>query len=527
MNRPPSRATPLAWLAFAAVLAAGIGWGVDPQFSWDIDNIAPGSVLKGMAAGFGPGWHSSYGPLPYYSTALFYVPVLAVAKLSGQLAQASSVYPWGFAHPDPWMTALVIVARALPLVMALLLTGALIVRETGTRWGRSPWVPLALLAGSPAFVYYARTSNVDMHAVFWAGLGFAWVERARASAGGLATAAAAAVAAVCSKEQIAPFSAVILVLACSRAWTSADRPAAALRYVAFVLAVAALTYLLLWQLPWNARGWVAHHDFIFHHARYERRYALTPGGLGSLLLACLEQAPVALGWAVIAGVALGVIVRVPARDFAARALASALYLASFVLTIGYVYPRFLLPLLLLAVPYAWRGWHEAMWTFRERLSLRALPAAALVVLTLLGGPMLDLTMLSDSRYRVEAWLSRLPEGAVVEVLGNPHFQARVPRRLTLVRSPIDSLRAHPRAPLGDVVLVSAYDTTPELVRRDPAVRAAYWEPLVASPPGGRYRSQTFECSPWSRWAVGLPVDPEITVYSRDMIAPSDTTRARL
>src|SRR6185503_11276972 len=133
MNRPPSRAEPLAWVALIVVLVLGIGWGVDAQYPWDVDNIAPGSVLKGMAARFGPGWYSSYGPLPYYVTALFELPVLVMAKLTGQLGQPSSVYPWGFAHPDLWMGALVVVARAVSLGMALGLAASLIGRERGTR----------------------------------------------------------------------------------------------------------------------------------------------------------------------------------------------------------------------------------------------------------------------------------------------------------------------------------------------------------------------------------------------------------
>jgi hypothetical protein len=525
MSRPSERGAPILYFAFAAVLAAGIGWGIDAQMPWDVDNIAPGSVLKGMAAGFGPGWYSSYGPLPYYWTAVAYVPLLAIAKFTGQLGHPSGVYPWGFAHADFWITTLVLVARAIPLFLALLLAGALIVREVEARWGRSPWIPLALLAGSPTFVYYARTSNVDLHALFWAGLGFAWAERPRATAGALAAAAAAAVAAVCSKEQIAPFSAVILTVACARAWTSADRPFSGVRRVAFVTGVAIVTYAVLWQLPWNAHGWVAHHQFIFREARYERTYPFTPSGLGALLLACARQAPVALGWATLVGTMLGVLAGAPFRDLSARAVACVLYVGSFLVSVGYVYPRFLLPLLLLAVPYAWRGWHEAMWTFRTRPALRGAPAAALVVLAALGGPLLDLTMLADNRYRIEAILARLPDDTVVEVLGNPHFQARVPRRLALVRSTVDSLRVRPRAPLGDVVLVSAYDTTPGFLQRDSTLRAAYWDPLVASPPGGAYRARTYRSRAWSRWARGLPVDPTITVYERTASVARDTSRA--
>jgi len=42
----PARADVLAWAALVLLLGSALGWGLDPQFGWDVDNAAPGSVLR-------------------------------------------------------------------------------------------------------------------------------------------------------------------------------------------------------------------------------------------------------------------------------------------------------------------------------------------------------------------------------------------------------------------------------------------------------------------------------------------------
>ena len=113
--RTASPAEPLALLVVAALLLAGITWGLHPQFSWDVDNTAPGSVLKAIAQKFGPHWSSSYGPIPYFTMALPMVPMLVAFKFSHELGKPSGTYPWGFAHPDFSVNALTLGARAMTL----------------------------------------------------------------------------------------------------------------------------------------------------------------------------------------------------------------------------------------------------------------------------------------------------------------------------------------------------------------------------------------------------------------------------
>ena len=164
--------------ALAVLLLAGITWGLHPQFSWDVDNTAPGSVLKAIAQKFGPHWSSSYGPIPYFTMALPMIPMLVGFKFSHELGTPSGTYPWGFAHPDFSVNALTLGARATTVLAALLIV-AMAMREARRRGSGRAWVAALLLAGSATFTYYARTSNVDVHYLFWAWAAFHLAEHGR------------------------------------------------------------------------------------------------------------------------------------------------------------------------------------------------------------------------------------------------------------------------------------------------------------------------------------------------------------
>jgi len=511
----------IAWALLAILLLIPIGWGAHQPSSWDVDNIAPGSVLRGMAAHFGPAWFSSYGPIPYLLTAVLYAPLLLAMRLTGELGTPSREFPWGFAHPDVSVTLLVIVARlltvALALGVALTLARAARPRSGGDARPAGFWVPL-LLAGSAAFAYYARTTNVDMHYLFWLGLGFVLAERPGARLSRYATAAACASAAVCCKEQSAPIALAILLAA---AWNARGAVGAA-RGVLAVGAAAALAYAAAWMLPFHLEGWRAHHDFVFHVARYERAYPLTPAGLAALGGRFVRLLPVALGWPVLAALVAALWIRPAARDLGWRALGLGLYLCGFVAPVGYIYPRFLLPLLLIAVPLGARAL-DAGFVRLPGPAWRALAATALGLALLTGAPNLSAVQLTDTRYVVARWLERrLPAGGLVEIAGNPRFQATPPAGSRVLYTTPDSLRAAPRGPQGDVVLLSSIDWV--YFERDSTSRVAWHDPLTRV--GGDYSPAiVFAPSRPTGNVLGLYVSPVIHVYVRRGAPAPDTVGA--
>ncbi len=502
-----SWSTTLAWWGLALVLLVPVWWGADATLPWDSDNLAPGSVLKGLAAHFGPGWYSVYGPLPYYLMGAAYLPVLGALKFAGELGTPSPIYPFGFAHPDVAIAILVTTARLTTVLLAL-----------GTAWlaarrvrrfepNTAGWVVPVLFMGSAQFAFYGRTSNVDVHALFWLFLALTLVESRRASLAPLLGAAAAVACAVCSKEQAGPMAAPLLLAA---AWKAFHRPATTgrrLLAVAAVGAAALLAYALLWQLPFNLTGWRAHHEFLFAEALGGRKYPLTPGGLAGLALQCAEYAPLAFGLPVLLGLALALARRVSVHGLGWCAFVALVYAGGFIGRVGYVFPRFLLPLLVLAIPLAARGFTHAP---RRRPTL----AALVVLLAMSGGPLVSWLMLTDPRLAAERWIrAHVPAGATLELSGNGHINLRPPHGYEVTRVTEKTLFGGLQPPVGDVVAISSIDTF--LLVRDPRIKAAWWDVVHAAPPDGPYRvAARFPRPPAAEWLGPMWIAPGITLYQR-------------
>jgi hypothetical protein len=194
-----------------------IWWGADGRYPWDVDNIAPASVLKEIAARFGPGRLIQYGPVPYLLTALVYVPALAVMRLIGELGRPSPDYPWGLAHPEQSMTVLVVLARAVSMALGIGLTVLMTRRARRDGLAGAAWIVPLLVLGSPTFMYYARTSNPDVQYVFWLVLGFHCLEQGATRLRWLAAAAGAAALAIATKDQAFPLAFTVIGAAAFKA----------------------------------------------------------------------------------------------------------------------------------------------------------------------------------------------------------------------------------------------------------------------------------------------------------------------
>ncbi len=443
-SRFPARER-LALVVLAVVLAAGVGWGLHPQFSWDVDNTAPGSVLRAIAAKFGPRWSSSYGPVPYMLMAVPMVPLLAFFKLTHELGQPSGVYPWGFAHPLWSVNALTLAARLMTVLLAWLV-GWMAVRETRESDARAAWLAPVLLLGSAAFVYYGRTSNVDLYYLVWLWAGFHVVERAgRLRA--LAAGATCAALAVCSKEQSGPIAAVIVLLATWRAFRGVSPAAPRGVGAALVPGLAALlAYVVAWRLPIGLPGWRAHHRFIFEEATYPRTFPATLEGSLQLAQRAVTWLPLALGAAVLAGVVLAAVTRASWRGLPAGARRRA----------RCTWPRS-------SAASATRiraSCCRCCWCVRAARRARGVRAARAAGVRARGGgdrargagvprrPGAYGTR-NDLRHQIEAarWGPTSP-AAWWSWAATGIFQARVPAERLHVSS-LDSLRVTPRAPFGD------------------------------------------------------------------------------
>jgi hypothetical protein len=399
------RQTAVVLLALTMLLAAGITWGL-PGPSWAPDEIDPLAVRQAISRHFAGGWHDKYPP--------FHFGVLALAAAPVLLAEH-----WALLAPDVVADDVLMVQfRLVSLTMAfgcLVLVGALGRRVTpaSRRW-------LVILCGAIflPFAYYAKTANLDVPYTFWLLLSFVLLadihEHGRRR--DFVAFGAAAALAVATKDQAFGF---YLLPGIHLVWTTRR-----IRLVALSLASAAATFLLAHNAIANPSGLLAHVGVLVGPASANyRMFPMTMTGQAELASATFQCLTLSAGWAGGLLLVSGLTAR-QVRPPVWIGLAALSYYVTFLVPAGYVYDRFLLPVLLLLAPTAAAGLERLLAGVPTRASGRLL-ALAVVAVLVWRTVSLDVLLTRDSRYAAEAWLSaNVPDGATV---GYPSLTLYLPR----------------------------------------------------------------------------------------------------
>ena len=170
----------IGFLAFLCYVPL-IGWGVpiangpDRTLTFATDDVLPLGPLAEMHNTFvesKPDRNYAYPWWHYFTLAGAQAPYLAWLKVSGGMQSPSPTYPFGLTEPIASLRVLSLIGR---LVSALMAGGVVACAFLYSRiqWGtRTGIVAAALTALNPWVVYYARTGNLDIPALFWSALGF-------------------------------------------------------------------------------------------------------------------------------------------------------------------------------------------------------------------------------------------------------------------------------------------------------------------------------------------------------------------
>ena len=162
-----------------AVYLPGIGWGLPFGTEaglirgWAPDEIGPNGPLAEVAnlIKHGDTGNPQYPMFHYFVCLAFYVPYLAFLFLTGGIAQVQNTYPFGFVNPPAALRTLLVLAR-LASVLAGAGTSAVAYFTAKRLWNRTAGVLAGLLVLLIySWFYYARVSNTDAAAAFWASLG--------------------------------------------------------------------------------------------------------------------------------------------------------------------------------------------------------------------------------------------------------------------------------------------------------------------------------------------------------------------
>lgn len=551
--RPRARAALLALLAFA-VTAPLVGWGApranapDRTLTWATDDPLPLGPLAELHNTFvvsKPDRNYAYPWWHYLVAGAAQAPYLAWLKLTGGLDEPGPVFPFGLADPERALVALTALGR---LASALMAAGTaacayLFAREL---WGERAGVLAGLLSAlNPWMVYYGRTGNLDVPAIFWSALGlvcFARILRRGLCARRAAWLGLWAGVAMATKDQAL---AVFLPLALCLCWPGfAPRAPAGERAGRARLAglgAALLAYALCAGMAVDPARHVVHVRKLLFEQRdltASRLYwphlepslasaAELAGGTLRALAAVLTPAGLALA---AAGLGLALAGRLGARRDASLALPVLATFALLVLATGLVVRRYQLPLALPLDGFAAAAL-AALVARRRGLGL----AAAGLVLAWRAAGTLDLTLaqLADPRIAAARWIEeRARPGDRVEYFGHPqklpHLPADVASRRALGRgAEWEGQADHGPAVLAElasgagpelVLVVPDWTSRPGMVRSadcPPEVFAALEDGSAGYARAALFDAPRFLPPPFARPALDSPcVAPPVRVYAR-------------
>lgn len=382
-------------LLFGAALVLclyGLMWGLPNLFDFAQDSVVPTGTLAQL--GF------SFQEITAYRYPPFHFLLLHVAFLP---ARALMLLPGLGDNPKVSATLFILSARLLSVAMAL-----------GATWmvyriGRRLWDETAGLAGalffvlSPVTLYYAKNANLDIPSVFWlAAALLAYVrilqeDRPR----DYALLGLFAALAVCTKDQVYPFFLVMPIPVILKAWPAPDR----WRKLGLATAASVLPFVLIHNILFRPGDFWRHVQTIIGPASQPwQECAHGPVGQLRLLVETLLRLMDAwtLPGVLLAGLGVAVALREskePARRWLLAPAAA--YYVAFIAVIGYVYPRFMLPMMIVLAPFAGRA---VVWLWQWRPNLGRALAVAVLVWVGLAGALLDHVMSSYERYDAQMWL---------------------------------------------------------------------------------------------------------------------------
>ncbi len=440
--------------------AIGLTWGLPSTDAWDEDGIAPRDILTGIYNSYRPGHYHTYPLLHFLLLGLLTLPKTIAFALSTEGAEWHERVQ---AFIDPGnATTYATVARCVSMAMAagIVLCLSEIARVLA---GNKAAAFTALLAGTNvSLVYYAKTSNLDVPYLFWSSLAVLEVTRALSKDESKRVVRAFLFAAlgVATKDQayalfLLSFPVAIVF------WIALAKPdtrRAISKHAAFACVVGLVVLLLLDGAIFNPSGFSARIRFLLGPANQDHTMypASIEGRYRAVTDAIIGTTRTLPGWMVFF-LPFGILSAWRKKNtFRGRIgsllplLVSLSFLLFFTATARRTDHRFVLPIELFLCPTLGIGvatlWDATNVPFRLLARLTAI--AGLTVATTYA-VRLDLTMLRDPRYEVEALLQeQVALGERVELYGTNVHLPRLPEHLHADR--FDSTPLASRSPLPRV-----------------------------------------------------------------------------
>jgi len=393
-------------LASTALNLAGVWWGLPAE--WVQIELTPGLILNGFAQHFSHGWFDTYPPVHFYVLSGAMGPLVLLNALGRINIGLPAYYPVLI-----FTFRLVSIAMAAGIVMAAYVCGA---RAFNRRTGLFAAAMVALVA---PFLYYAKTANVDVPYIFWFSISLVFYLRLLDTLAmrDFVVFAAAAALAVCTKDQAYGFYFLMPIGIIYRLWRArrdAGEPASLWRVLVdrrLVIATitAAVFFTLAHNLVFNLHGFMAHvRDITGSSSQDYRMFDRTLAGRLTLLGFTGDLIARSLGWpftiVALAGVATALTSSHGRRMAFMLALPVVSYYLSFINVILYNYERFVIPICFVLALFGGFAFDRFLTGVRLRAG-RIAVVGGVFAYTLLYAAAVDVLMMDDSRYAVQAWMA--------------------------------------------------------------------------------------------------------------------------
>jgi 4-amino-4-deoxy-L-arabinose transferase-like glycosyltransferase len=374
------------------LITFGLMWGLPNLYDFAQDSVVPLGNLAQVSVPFEKVTAFRYPPFHFMLLKACFLPARGFLQLSS-LGE----------NPKVASTLFILTARLVSVAMALGVMGLL--HAIGRRlWDeRAGWAAALLFALSPVTLYYAKNANLDIPYVFWLALALFFYVRILQEnrLRGYLWLGLSAALAVCTKDQAYGF---ILLMPVVFFLHLRGKPSA-LRSLVLAAVGFAVSFVAIHNILLDPAGFWRHVQVVVGPGSEGWRQFFR-GPVGQLRLLVETTLRMADAWT-LAGLALAIVGLVVAlREREHRRITLALlipvvsYCLSFLAVIGYVYPRFVLPMLLVLALFAGRG---AVYLWRSG-RLGRIAAIALIAWIGLAGLSVDYAMSNYARYDAQKWL---------------------------------------------------------------------------------------------------------------------------
>jgi 4-amino-4-deoxy-L-arabinose transferase-like glycosyltransferase len=419
-SEPSRLLVTLAVLALGiAIDATAIGWGLPSRYGWAVDELNPQVILEGIDTRFSGDWHQpAYPPLHYYLLALAYAPALALAHDGGIVSAGvdgtTRLFYLGRLLSLAMTVGILLLVRRLSLDLYDSLSGVFAV--------------LIVIANAP-FVYYSKTANLDVPVTFWALLSLLFLLRVvrRGELRDYLSFTLSAVLAMGTKDQAFAFYVLpVGLILVRRIKDEGLERTVTDRRVVLSLLLGTGAFLVLHNMWFNYQGFVHHFQEILWARGQYSEYRGTLAQQVSMIRQTSKHVVFSLGWPLALSCLAGITIALRERRARALALwpllAAASYYLFFIAPVLSTWLRYSLPLTAILAIYGGRA-AAAVW----RGGILGRAAVALVfVYSILRASSLNLLLLEDPRYAVEAWLRQNVEpGGIVGYMGPEYYLPRL------------------------------------------------------------------------------------------------------